>query len=115
MNVFKALASGWMGFREEFMSAFIAYLLHPGMDHGLGSSFLATMLSEIADHDKSDKELADMCINMKDLFRENLLSAKDNKRTKVQVEVDYGKGNHRGRIDIVVKCNGWFFVIENKT
>ena len=46
MNLFRVIASGKHSFREEFVSAFFAYLLSPTMDHGLGARFFATLVNE---------------------------------------------------------------------
>jgi hypothetical protein len=47
MNLFRTIASGKQAFREEFVSAFLAYLLSHKMDHGLGFIFLSKLLVEI--------------------------------------------------------------------
>lgn len=40
MNLFKVFAFGKRRMREEFISAFLAWLLSPEMDHGLRFEFV---------------------------------------------------------------------------
>jgi hypothetical protein len=49
MNIFKILASGDGNIKEPNLSAFLAYLLNPKGDHGLGASFLEKVLSTFID------------------------------------------------------------------
>ena len=55
MNLFRVMASGKRGINEENMSAVLAWLLHPGMDHGFGPAFLKTFLVEISNHVESSR------------------------------------------------------------
>ena len=61
MNLFRTIASGKHAFREEFVSAFLAYLLSPKMDHGLGFAVLSRLLTHVAEKNQAKplKELAD--------------------------------------------------------
>lgn len=57
MNIFKILASGDGAIKEPNLSAFLAYLLNPKADHGLGSEFLRKVLQPfINEHIKESKE-----------------------------------------------------------
>ena len=47
MNLFGVIASGKHSFREEYVSAFFAYLLSPTMDHGLGTKLLSVLTKQI--------------------------------------------------------------------
>jgi hypothetical protein len=48
MNLFKVFASARKGFQEEYASAILAWLLNPGMEHGLGFATLAEFIGSIA-------------------------------------------------------------------
>ncbi len=57
MNIFKILNSGDGRLKEPNLSAFLAYLLNPKADHGLGSDFLGKVLQVFIDeHAKGSKE-----------------------------------------------------------
>ncbi len=47
MNLFKAVFSGYYGFKEEFASALLAYLLCPDMDHAIKTGFLKLFLKSL--------------------------------------------------------------------
>lgn len=53
MNLFKILANGEKDLREEHVSAFLAYLLDPAADHGLGRAFLTRFLGALKSDDSS--------------------------------------------------------------
>lgn len=108
MNIFKVLASGKHAFREEFLSAFLAYLLSPKMDHGLGSIFLTSLLSQVAERNQSSplKAITD---NLKSRLWENIFE-ENGGQPVVELEVAYPGG----WIDIVVRIGNWFVLIENK-
>ncbi len=85
-------------------SAFIAELLNPYGNHGLGEKFLKIFIDEI-----SNKSVGD---DSKRGFIFDTLSIKN-----VIVEKDIGpiKGDHGGRIDICIEDNnGCYVIIENK-
>lgn len=54
MNIFKILASGDGSIKEPNLSAFLAYLLNPKADHGLGSRFLQKVLQNFIPPDISE-------------------------------------------------------------
>ncbi|MEM7344842.1 MAG: PD-(D/E)XK nuclease family protein, partial [Chloroflexota bacterium] len=76
MNIFRVLASGKQTFREEFISAFMAYLLSPKMDHGLGSKIFSSLLEQIG-HSLGASELIDLSEQLGDKLRSNLFSDED--------------------------------------
>ena len=55
MNIFRTIASGKHAFREEFVSAFLAYLLSPKMDHGLGFTVLSRLLTHVAEKNDAQR------------------------------------------------------------
>lgn len=109
MNIFRVLASGKHTFREEFVSAFLAYLLSPKMDHGLGAKVLSSLLAEIGKHDDKP-ELTSLAEKFSDRLRSDLFS---DEVASVNVELELNTGGG-GVIDIVVNYDNWFIMIENK-
>jgi hypothetical protein len=60
MNLIKAIFSGHRGFKEEFASALLGYLMSPNMDHGLGTVFLKRFLESLkVNEDKIPKVVGD--------------------------------------------------------
>jgi len=58
MNIFKVLASApRTNFSENQVSALLAWLLNPSMDHGLGYVFLLEFLERIIPDDEIIKRL----------------------------------------------------------
>ena len=112
MNIFRVLASGRHPFREEFVSAFVAYLLSPKMDHGLGPTLLATLLREIGRH-ANVPALAEVARQFDHRLRDNLFGDPA-QGVSVELELPYPAGNSIGFIDVVIRCGQWFIAIENK-
>ncbi|MHB8781874.1 MAG: PD-(D/E)XK nuclease family protein [Desulfobacteria bacterium] len=109
MNIFRVLASGKHAVREEFVSAFLAYLLSPKMDHGLGYSFLSRLLVGVAE--KNDlPALKELAARMRSRLWENIF---EEGMGPPVVELEFRVPENR-YIDIVVKCDDWFILIENK-
>ena len=118
MSIIKALASGRWGFREEFMSALVAYLLNPGMDHGLGAKFLRTLLAGVL-HEKDIPFMQhvleridsyETTTSEQALFSEDVLDGNGPGRIRIQIEC-----RKAGNADIVVSIfDEVFVVIENK-
>lgn len=110
MNIFRTLASGKNSFREEFVSAFIAYLFSPKMDHGLNFLVLSRLLINISKKNKASslKELAD---NLKSRLWENIF---EESAPHPVVELEFAYGGGKGYIDVVIRCDNWFIIIENK-
>jgi hypothetical protein len=108
LNVFRTIASGKHAFREEFVSAFLAYLLSPKMDHGLGYAFLSRLLSHIAEAN-SITPLKEMVSQLRSMLWENIFDESGDQPT---VELEFSIPG--GFIDIVVRCGDWFLLIENK-
>jgi hypothetical protein len=98
--------------REEVVSAYLAYLLSPKMDHGLGSTLLATLMREISNHTHSASLEAVMRqLNHRlrdDVFGDGAASV------SVELELAYPSGTSIGYIDVVIRCGEWFIAIENK-
>ncbi len=108
MNIFRTIASGKHAFREEFVSAFLAYLLSPKMDHGLGFTVLSRLLTHVAE--KNDAQpLNELAAKFKSRLWENIF---DNEFSLPVVELEFPY--HGGFIDIVIKIDNWFIMIENK-
>jgi len=108
MNIFRTIASGKHAFREEFVSAFLAYLLSTKMDHGLNFTFLSKLLSRIAEQGNATslKGLSECfkCRLWENIFDEN--------EDLLLVELEFRYPG--GFIDVVIKCGDWFIMIENK-
>jgi len=98
MNIFRVLASGKQAVREEFVSAFLAYLLSPKMDHGLGYSFLSRLLVGVAD--KNDVPvLKELASKLRSRLWENIF---EEGMGPPIVELEFKVAGNR-YIDIVVK------------
>ena len=108
MNVFRTIASGKQAFREEFVSAFLAYLLSPKMDHGLGYAFLSRLLYHVADTN-SIAPLKGMVGQLKSMLWENIFYDSGDQPV---VELEFAIPG--GFIDIVVRCGDWVVLVENK-
>lgn len=102
MNIFKVIASGKKTLFEEQMSAVLAWLLHPQMEHGLGYAFLNRFMQEIA---KKNVSLQGPEQNLKNRLRG------DNEHT-VGLQLEEHAGN--SYIDIVLYIDEWVIGIENK-
>jgi hypothetical protein len=109
LNIFRVLASGRQSVREEFVSAFLAYLLSPKMDHGLGYAFLSRLLVGVAERNDIPA-LKEVAANLRSRLWEDIFS-EDNSLPVVELEFRV-PGNRS--IDVVVKCDNWFILIENK-
>lgn len=112
MNIFRILSSGKPAFREEFVSAFLAYLLSPKMDHGLGGAFLENLLNQIARRNDAP-ELKALAGTLKSRLWEDLF-ADGGQQPVVELEVKYPKPAGHGWIDVVVRLGQWIIMIENK-
>jgi len=113
MNIFRIIASGKHKFREEFVSAFLAYLLSPKMDHGLGSTFLSMLLNGIAQKN-GISEIKNLEMQIEGKFRDDIFQATA-RHPLVEIEFPYPRENcGKGFIDIVLRCDNWFIMIENK-
>ncbi len=113
MNIFRVIASGKQKLREEFVSAFLAYLFSPSMDHGLGATLFTNVIKEIASSAKNDELLA-LSNDFKETLRSDLF---EDERQQLDIELEFpistSKGNKRF-IDILARYKDWFFIIENK-
>jgi len=113
MNIFRVLSSGKHRFREEFVSAFLAYLLSPKMDHGLGARLLIDLLQQIAlKHQNPDvKKVAEQ---FDERLRDSLFDGED---SQIKVELEFPvkiQNSKRAFIDIVIRYQEWYIMIENK-
>jgi hypothetical protein len=112
MNIFRVLASGRFPMREEVVSAYLAYLLSPKMDHGLGSTMLTTLLREISSHTRISA-LEELVRQLDHRLRDDLFGDGTGS-VGVELELAYPSGASVGYIDVVVRCGEWFIAIENK-
>ncbi len=108
MNIFRTIASGKHAFREEFVSAFLAYLLSPKMDHGLGFTVLSRLLTHVAEKHQA-APLKDLSTQFKSRLWENIF---DDEFSLPVVELEFAYPG--GFIDIVIRIDNWFIMIENK-
>ena len=108
MNIFRTIASGKHAFREEFVSAFLAYLLSPKMDHGLGFTVLSRLLCHVAEKYHA-KPLNELAAKFKSRLWENIF---DDEYSLPVVELEFSYQG--GFIDILIRIDKWFIVIENK-
>jgi hypothetical protein len=128
MNIFKILASGDGSIKEPNLSAFLAYLLNPKADHGLGSRFLQKILQPFIDNQQNDSKkikinpdilkalrstdgsieddkdyILDMSINSK--FNVQVVLEKALKNIKIEDEngeINVQKGKTKEIVDIVI-------------
>ena len=114
MNLFRVMASGKRGINEENMSAVLAWLLHPGMDHGFVPAFLKTFLVEISSYVESGNlEAKKQLQALGEKIQLNLRSNSQN-NLEINVELEHN-ANGRGSIDVLVDASGeWVIGIENK-
>ncbi len=113
MNIFRVIASGKQKLREEFVSAFLAYLFSPSMDHGLGATLFTKVLKEIASSTNNDELLA-LSNDFKETLRSDLF---DGERQQLDIELEFPVSTSNGNkrfIDILARYRNWFFIIENK-
>ncbi|MBM7555791.1 PD-(D/E)XK nuclease family protein [Halanaerobacter jeridensis] len=113
MNIFKVLASGKNSLREEFVSAYFAYLLSPKMDHGLGFVLLKMIVKKIREV-QNLPELSDLVDELQNDFRTDLFDESKNNNFNLELEYKYNKQGGIGYIDIVLSINKWYIIIENK-
>ncbi len=113
MNLFKVIASGKHSFREEFVSAFFAYLLAPNMDHGLGASFFSSLVERIGEK-RCDPDLKQLSFDLGDELRTDFFK-EENGQIDIDIEFRYElPGGKSGYIDIIARYKNWYFIIENK-
>jgi len=113
MNIFKAMASGKDKIRENQMTAILAWLLHPQMEHGLGYEFLNRFIQSVT-------EKGDRIYTKADKLKQRLRGENVNKFL-LEIE-DYVKSDDiediestAAFLDILVKIDDdWIIGIENK-
>jgi hypothetical protein len=111
MNLFRVLASGRFPLREEVVSAYLAYLLSPRMDHGLGPLVLAELLRTIS-KSHPHHEIGSLAHQLQHRLRSDLFG--NSAEVGVELELAYPTGSSIGYIDVVVRYGKWFIAIENK-
>ena len=135
MNIFKILSSGDGTIKEPNLSAFLAYLLNPKADHGLGSSFLQKVLkpfmeesvlrhvragilqplfSEINDsinEQVGDNYLLDLSINSRFNVDVVLEKALKDKKNSDNVSKPNGRSKTKEVVDIIIKIENRFLYI----
>lgn len=94
--------------REEFVTAFLSYLLSPRMDHGLGYAFLSRLMASIA-NTLDAASLKELESQFKSQLRGSIFQ--ENGDDPI-VELEFNSS--KGFIDIVIRCGKWFIMIENK-
>ncbi|MNO60468.1 hypothetical protein D3C76_510810 [compost metagenome] len=102
MNIFKILSSNDGSINEPNVSSFLAYLLDPNENHGLGSKFVESFLSPII---LSNKEQYSELI-YEDRVRDLSKNSKFNVRVQAEVKVvsfDYGEKRKTRDIDILIE------------
>lgn len=102
MNIFRVLASGRHKFREEFVSAFMAYLFSPSMDHGLGPKLFINVLQEIA-HSANNADLLALCNEFNETLRSNLF---EDEKQQLDIDLEFPYPSSRGSkryIDILAR------------
>ncbi len=124
MNIFKVLASGRYPFKEESASAVLAWLLNPGMDHGLGFQFLRRFLAAVAESGKTHPASEEACTSIRQLGetlapRLRTAPAGDDSdwvdssaHVSPWFSLEYAVP--KSQIDILMGIGGWVFAIENK-
>lgn len=113
MNIFKVLANGDGSINEANVSAFLGYLLDPGEDHSMGSSFLSRFIQHVA---------GDVDTNRYDyrVFYEQAAVADGRKHVVdlvvVRYETEVGKGKESHLISFLTnyKKISEIYLIENK-
>ncbi|MBR1604845.1 MAG: PD-(D/E)XK nuclease family protein [Alphaproteobacteria bacterium] len=85
MNIFKALSQGKGAVNEENTSSFLAYLLNPNEDHGLGNVFLCEFLTSLEQAQAKKDNLSEI---LKNIIDKNQLKY-ENKDIKVRLETKY--------------------------
>jgi hypothetical protein len=101
MNIFKVLASAPRNrFSENQVSAMLAWLLNPYMDHDLSYEFLLKFLERIGVEDTVIKRL-----------KLSITDKNENAEIKIYLEYDVGESI----VDIVLVIDGKYYIsIENK-
>ncbi len=106
MNIFKVLASGKKSFQEETASAILAWFMNPTMEHGLGYSFVAKFIKDLA-ISSNNKELSVLANNLTPRLRCEYES-----QLKLWFNLEYNVDN--AFIDIIMGIDDWIIAIENK-
>jgi hypothetical protein len=104
MNIFKIIASSKKSFPEEYCSTFLAWLLNPVMEHGLGSNFLEEFLKQL--------EISSPTKFFK--FRNTF--GEEEQTFNVFLELDVVSKNYKKAsfVDIVVEIDDDVIAVENK-
>ena len=112
MNIFKVLASYNKSFPEEQTSVFLAWLLNPYMEHGLGFVFLKKFISKISDNaelkEKQKEELSKLMDKLETVLRTNENINNLDYSSDIEFNVETAV------IDIVIFIENYLFSIENK-
>lgn len=105
MNIFKVIASSKKSFPEEIMSAIIAWLLNPNMEHGLGYEFLKRFVMLIEGQQG----------NISKKLRHRLRDLENN-ALNFGLELEYHVKSEKSEafIDIVIFIDNYLIAIENK-
>lgn len=110
MNLFKVLASGNRRFYEDQLSAVLAYLCSPRMDHGLGYQFVSRLTEKI----ESNLNISGLSDGLEDRLRDSL-GGENESEIKVTLETPFSTNNNSsGRVDLVLQFSRWTLLVENK-
>lgn len=112
MNIFKVFASSKKNFPEEFMSAFLLWLLNPQMEHGLGNEFLQRFIKALAKKDAKLQVLERHLINQ--LRRTSEDDKFKSEAVLCDLETHVKSDTDEAFIDIVLEFSDTVVAIENK-
>lgn len=122
MNIFKVLSSNDGSINEPNVSSFLAYLLDPNENHGLGSRFVESFLSPIVLNNKEYFKELIYNNRLRDLSRNSLYEVRVQAEVKVIIPNNRNKRRTRD-IDILIEIYErknlqsvpkYSFCIENK-
>jgi len=113
MNIFKVLASGKKPMFEEQMSAMLAWLLHPQMEHGLGHEFLSRFIGSVSENSDKCKELKGIADGLCNRLRGDAVSDFGMELEETVHAVIDGR-SHTAAVDMVITIDNWIIGIENK-
>jgi hypothetical protein len=102
MNIFKVLSSNDGSINEPNVSSFLAYLLDPNENHGLGSRFVESFLSPIILNNVEQYKELIYSNRVRDLSRNSLYQVRVQAEVKVMSSKDGNKRRTRD-IDILIE------------
>lgn len=112
MNIFKVLASGNKNMNEETISAVLAWLLSPQMEHGLEYNFLINFLKLLVDQADRPKNLEVLVNKLQPSLRDD-----GSETPSLECYIEYPVITNFKKlkyIDVVFVIDKMVFAIENK-